>query len=33
MGGEYDLHGSDKRGMRNGRLAVEEILVAEKRRI
>jgi len=27
MGGEYDAHGSDKRGMHNGRLAVEEILV------
>jgi hypothetical protein len=27
MGGEYDPHGSDKRGMHNGRLAVEEILV------
>jgi hypothetical protein len=27
MGGEYDPHGRDKRGMHNGRLAVEEILV------
>ena len=27
MGGEYDPHGSDKRGLRNGRLAVEEILL------
>jgi hypothetical protein len=27
MGGEYDAHGSDKRGMHNGGVAVEEILV------
>lgn len=27
MGGEDDAHGSDKRGMHNSRLAVEEIIV------
>jgi hypothetical protein len=27
MGWEYDPHGSDKKGMHSGRLAVEEILV------
>jgi hypothetical protein len=31
MGAEYDPHGSDKRGMHNDRLVVEEILVTEKR--
>jgi len=31
MGGEYDPHGSDKRGMHNGRPTVEEILVTVER--